>query len=176
MPQTSATARTAEPRHSTPRSHWRLKITLGLDATLAAAICALEEVRFTGLVMHEWLGIAFAGMAMAHLLLSWPWIASQSRRIFTGRRARARVNYLMNLTLFAGAAAVIWSGIRISQKAVPALRGTNAAAQIDWRWDRVHNQFSTWMLIFAGLHLAMNWDWALAAIGKLFGGGREGGL
>ena len=43
------------------------------------------------------------GMVFAHLLLAWSWIATQSRR------------------LFGAVTAVIFSGILISQKAIPTL-------------------------------------------------------
>ncbi|HUA84239.1 MAG TPA: DUF4405 domain-containing protein [Bryobacteraceae bacterium] len=147
-----------------------------LDMTLLASLCALQTVPFTGLVLHEWLGLALVGMVFAHLLLAWSWIASQSRRLFAVQSARGRINYLLNLSLFAAVTAVIFSGILISQKAVPALTGTNAAPDMDWRWDTLHHQFSNAVLILAGLHLAINWDWALAAGQKIFRRVREGAL
>jgi hypothetical protein len=70
-------------------------------------------------------------MVLAHLLLAWSWIATQSRRLVTAQSFRARINYLINMTLFAGVTAVIFSGILISQKAIPTLIGTNAAPEMD---------------------------------------------
>jgi len=58
-------------------------------------------------------------MVFAHLLFSWSWIASLSRRLFAAHSARTRINYLLNLSLFAAVTAVIFSGILISQKARP---------------------------------------------------------
>jgi cytochrome b len=132
------------------------------------SICALATVRFTGLVLHEWLGLAIVGMIVAHLLFAWSWIASQSRRFFTLRSVRARINYVLNLTLFAALTAVIFSGILISQKAVPSLTGMKTAPAMDWRWDALHNQFSGIVLMLVGLHLAINWEWMLAAGQKIF--------
>src|SRR5215470_5144992 len=115
-----------ETRVSAKPAQLRLKITFWLDVTLLVSVCALQTVSFTGLVLHEWLGLAMVGMVFAHLLLAWSWIASQSRRLFALQSARARINYLLNLSLFAGVTAVIFSGILISQKAIPALAGTKA--------------------------------------------------
>jgi cytochrome b len=151
-------------------------MTFWLDMTLLASVCALQTVSFTGLVLHEWLGLAMVGMVLAHLLLAWSWIASQSRRLFAVQSVRARINYFLNLSLFAAVTAVIFSGILISQKAIPALTGTKAAPDMDWRWDTLHNQFSQFVLLLAGFHLAINWDWALAAGEKLFRRVREGAL
>jgi hypothetical protein len=159
----------AEARESAKPAQWRLKTTFWLDVTLLVSVCALQTVRFTGLVLHEWLGLAMVGMVFAHLLFSWSWIASLSRRLFAVQSARTRINYLLNLSLFAAVTAVIFSGILISQKAIPALIGTKAAPEMDWRWDSLHNDFSQFVVLLSGFHLAMNWDWVLAAGGKLFG-------
>lgn len=161
-------------RESAKPAPGRLKITFWLDVTLLVSICALQTVPFTGLVLHEWLGFAVVGMVLAHLLLAWSWIASQSRRFFTLQSIRARINYLLNLSLFAAVTAAIYSGILISQKAVPTLTGSKAAPGMDWRWDTLHNQFSAAVLMLVGFHLAINWEWALAAGQKIFGRFLEG--
>jgi cytochrome b561 len=162
---TQTMAATREPAKA---AQWRLKITFWLDGTLLISICALQTVRFTGLVLHEWLGLAMVGMVVAHLLLAWSWIASQSRRFFTLQSIRARINYLLNLSLFAAVTAVIFSGILISQKAIPALTARKAAPDMDWRWDTLHNQFSETVLMLVGFHLAINWEWVLAAGQRIF--------
>jgi hypothetical protein len=135
--------------------------------TLLVAVCALQDVSFTGLLLHEWLGLAMVGMVFAHLLLAWSWIATQSRRLFGAQSARERINYLLNLSLFAAVTAVIFSGILISQKAIPTLTGTKAMPDMDWRWDTLHNRFSQYLLMLSGLHLAINWEWALATVQKV---------
>jgi hypothetical protein len=111
-------------QESAKTAHWRLKMTFWLDVTLLVSVCALQTVRFTGLVLHEWLGLAMVAMVLAHLLFAWSWIATQSRRLFAVRSVRARINYLINLSLFACVTAVIFSGILISQKAIALLIGT----------------------------------------------------
>jgi hypothetical protein len=107
-------------------------------------------------------------MVFAHLLFSWSWIASLSRRLFAVQSARARINYLLNLSLFGAVVAVIFSGILISQKAIPALTGMKAAPEMDWRWDYLHDLFSQFVVMLSGFHLAMNWEWVFAAAEKLF--------
>jgi Domain of unknown function (DUF4405) len=158
-----------EVRESAKPSQWRLKTTFWLDVTLLVSVIALQTVSFTGLLLHEWLGLAMVGMVFAHMLFSWSWIASLSRRLFAAQSARARINYLLNLSLFAAVVAVIFSGILISQKAIPALTGTKAALEMDWRWDYLHDLFSQFVVMLSGFHLAMNWDWVFAAAEKLFG-------
>src|SRR6267154_2340414 len=102
------------------------------------------------------------------LVFSWSWIASLSRRFLSVQSARARINYLLNLSLFASTTAVIFSGILISQKAMPALTGAKGGLDMDWRWDTLHNQSSNFVLLLVAMHLAINLDWALAAGQKIF--------
>jgi cytochrome b561 len=146
---------------------WRLRVTFWLDVVLLVSICTLQTVRFTGLVLHEWLGLAVIGMTLAHLMFSWSWIASQSRRLFRSRSIRERTNYLLNLSLFAVITATIYSGILISQKAVPVLTGAKTAAEMNWQWDHLHNQFANFVIVLVGMHLALNWDWILAAVSRM---------
>jgi len=155
-------------RESAKPAQWRLKVTYWLDVSLLVSVCALQSVRFTGLVLHEWLGLMVVGMVLAHLLFAWSWISSHSRRLFALKSIRAYINYFVNLSLFAAVTAVIYSGILISQKAIPALTGLQAAPEMDWRWDSLHNQFSAFVIMLVGFHLAINWEWALAAGQKIF--------
>jgi len=161
--QTNAVA-----RQSITPAAWRLKVTFWLDVTMLISICALQTVPFTGLVLHEWLGLAMVAMVLTHLLFAWSWIASQTHRLFILQSIRARINYLLNLSLFAAATAVIFSGILISQKAIPALTGATAPPGMDRRWDSLHVEFSNYVLMLTGFHLAINWEWVLAAGQKIF--------
>lgn len=153
---------TADLRPVAP-SQGRLKVTFWLDAALLVSVCALQTVPSTGLVVHEWLGLAMVAMVLAHLLFSWSWIASLSRRLLAPQPVRTRVNYVLNLMLFGCMTAVIFSGILISQRAIPALLGAGATSNLDWRWDSLHILSSQIVLLLAGLHVAVNWDWVVAA-------------
>jgi len=161
------TPEAVERRESAKPTQWRLKFTLWLDVTLLVSVCAMQNVAVTGLVLHEWIGLAMIAMVFTHLLLAWGWIATQSLRLFAVQSARERINYALNLCLFACVTAVIFSGVLISQKAIPTLLGTQAAPGMDWHWDSLHHQFSQNLLVLSGLHLAINWDWALAAVQKV---------
>lgn len=158
----------AEVLESAKPLHWRLKVTFWLDAMLAISVCVLQTVPGTGLVIHEWLGLAVIAMVFAHLLFSWSWISSNSRRLLGALTIRTRINYILNLSLFAATTAVIFSGILISQKAIPALTGSKAAPVMNWRWDSIHIDFSGAVMMLAGFHVAINWEWALAAGQRIF--------
>jgi cytochrome b561 len=153
---------------STKPAKWRLKLIFWLDAALLVSVCALQTLHFTGLVLHEWLGLAVVPLIVIHLLLVWSWIAAETRRLLTSQSARARINYLLNLSLFAAVTAATYSGILISQRAIPALTGSKAVTELDYKWDKLHNDSAVIVVILTGLHLAINWDWALAAGKRIF--------
>lgn len=141
----------------------RLKFTFWLDTTLLTVVCALEHIGLTGAMLHEWLGLSFAALAVVHLLLSWSWISTQSRQIFPIRWGRPLANYVLNLALFAVVAAVVFAGVMMSQEAIPLFTKTRVPIPRTSPWFFVHGQGSNFIVVLAGLHLALNWDWALAA-------------
>lgn len=157
-----------EARESAKPPQWRLKVTFWLDVSLLVAVCALPVVPFTGLVIHEWLGLAIVGMVLAHLLLAWSWITAQSRRLFFMRSVRDFVNYPINVGLYASFVAAVVSGIMISQKAIPTLTGAGPAPHMNWQWDTIHYQSAGALGILSAFHLAMNWDWSRAAAQRIF--------
>ncbi len=145
----------------------RVQTIFWLDAGLLVSMCALGSVNFTGLAVHEWLAVATMGLILVHVLLSWTWISASSRRLASAKAGRTRVNYFLNFCLFASAVTVIFSGVVSSEVALPAL-GIRSAAGDD-RWRFIHNQASNFVLLFAGLHLAINWEWSVAAARKCLG-------
>ena len=132
-----------------------------VDAVLLVAFMLLVSVHLTGLRVHEWLGIAFVFLLLVHLLYSWRWITTHTRRIFRGGSRRARINYLLNATLFVIVMIVLISGLVISQAALPNL---GIATIDDGTWRALHNKSQTLALVAVGVHIAMNWTWILAAL------------
>lgn len=137
-------------------SHGRRGFEFYLDALLFLVFLVLLSPKMTGLPIHEWLGIAFTLPLLVHLLLSWSWIATATRRVLAPRRPRDTVNAVLNALLFISGAVVVVSGLVISQVGLPWL----GISTIDDRtWRATHNQATTWMLIAVGAHIAMNWRW-----------------
>jgi cytochrome b561 len=143
----------------------RLTLVLTLDAGLLAIACLLENVPLTGLRIHEWLALGTVGLILLHLLLSWTWIVASLRRLAAPGAWRNRINYLLNFSLFASVVTVVFSGVMLSEAALPAFGLRIAPGDISWRY--VHNRFSNYFLILVGLHLALNWDWSVAAVRRL---------
>ena len=147
----------------------RLKLVFTMDAALLLSACALENVPFTGLKLHEWIALATGVLILVHMMLSWTWIVATLRRLTTPASWRARFNYLLNFCLFASTVLTLFSGVMLSEAALPVFGIRLASGDIAWRY--IHNRFSNYFLLLVGLHLALNWDWASAAARRLLARG-----
>jgi cytochrome b561 len=144
----------------------RVHFIFWLDVLLFLTLCSLEVVRLTGLTLHEWFGIALVFGILLHLLLAWTWISDGTRQLAKPRSKRIRINYALNFVLFAMITIVIYSGVLISEVAGPSM---GLVATTDPRWRSVHDFFSQTMVVIAGLHLAINWDYSVAMGRKCLG-------
>ncbi|MDQ2668390.1 MAG: hypothetical protein M3Z05_20700 [Gemmatimonadota bacterium] len=81
-----------------------------LDVVLLFAYMALQEPGgATGFVWHEWFGLAFIPLFVVHIVLSWRWITTTMGRIGADPAPRARLNALLNVSLFVMMTVVIVS-------------------------------------------------------------------
>lgn len=141
----------------------RRKFNIALDVFLLLAFLLLLSPRLTGLPLHEVLGLIVFIPVIAHLLSSWQWIQLTSTKIFTATKPRARINYFINAILFILVVVVIVSGFFISEIIVPAA-GMNIVKDTAWR--AVHVQTTTFVMLFSGLHIAINLDWIVSLFKK----------
>ncbi|HLH30075.1 MAG TPA: hypothetical protein VKY31_02655, partial [Terriglobia bacterium] len=91
------------------------------DFAMLIALCLVESVRVAGIAFHEWLGISLIAAFLLHLLLSWNWVAAQTRQFLDQAATRDRINYVLNFGLFASTVITIFTGIAISEAALPAM-------------------------------------------------------
>lgn len=132
-----------------------------LDTAMLLLVCVLEPIKLTGLEWHQWLGFALCPLVLLHVVLQWQWFVTQFRAM--GRRGgfRVRISAVLNLLLFVLMAAVLFSGVFASRQST-ALIGESAGRVRLWR--EVHGWLNFVLVVFVGLHLALNWDWILAAL------------
>ena len=134
----------------------RTKLNLFLDLTIALAFVVEMEEHFTGLRIHELLGLAFGAAIVVHLALHWKWIVNVTWRFFQNLFHESRLNYVLNLALFVDMLVVIVTGILISRTL--GLNFGQGARSI----EQIHILSSELSLIIVGLHLALHWKWILA--------------
>lgn len=131
-----------------------------LDLLLFLGFVVDVNVRFTGLSIHEWLGIVLGGVLVYHVLVHWEWIVAVVRRTFGRLPAIHRLKALVDLLLFLDMVALIATGLWISEAALPAI-GLSFPRDPAWRLiHRLTADAAIWLL---GAHLALNWPWIVSA-------------
>lgn len=139
----------------------RVAFLVCLDTTMLLLVCVLEPIKLTGLEWHQWLGFALCPLVLLHVVLQWQWFVTQFRG--TGRRGgyRVRLSTLLNLMLFVLMAAVLFSGMFASRQSTALIGESVGRVRL---WHEVHGWLNFVLVVFVGLHLALNWDWILAAL------------
>lgn len=127
-----------------------------IDIAIFVAFLVAMDPRSTGIAIHEWLSIAFGAAIVTHLLLHWSWIVGITRRFFGKVTQEARWNYLVNLLFFIDMTIIIFSGLMISEAALPAV-GITLAHSFAWRG--LHDLSANLALPILGLHVALHWRW-----------------
>lgn len=67
-----------------------------VDIILFIAFIFSMNYGFTGIVIHEWLGIAFGISLIYHLLLHWKWIVAMSKKLLGRMPGMNRLKYVVN--------------------------------------------------------------------------------
>jgi len=141
----------------------RRRFIICLDTALLVIFILLLSPRMTGLPLHEVLGFIFVIPIIIHLLLAWSWIQNATRRFFKTASRRTRFNFFLNTILFILVITELVSGFIISQVVLPDL-GIKTINDRSWR--ALHNVPLNFVVLFAGLHIAVNWGWIASVFKK----------
>lgn len=136
-------------------------INLAVDSTIFVAFLIAMAPHFSGTAVHEWLSIAFGAAIITHLLLHWQWLVEVTKRFFTRTQWSARINYLLNTLLFIAMTIVIFTGLMISEVALPVF-GVHMASGGVWRG--LHETSANVVVIIVGLHIALHWQWIVNTV------------
>ena len=166
-PKTAENAKSDGARSGAPPGRiWGIRPRLVLDIILALSFLALMSVNLTGLLTHEWLGIALMVVVIVHLLSQWDWTISSSRSFVLRLTQRVRLTYVLNWLLFISAVLVFFSGLVISENALPSLGlsiGPRGGTPTFGFWHQLHTLTADAVLVLAAIHLGLNWRWVVSA-------------
>jgi hypothetical protein len=139
----------------------RIRLLCWLDILLLVIFVVLQTPRATGIISHEWIGILLGPVIALHLLVNWHWIKNTLRCLMAPRSWRARINGLLNATLFVVMVLTVFSGLTISEVLLPliGLQPSDLSA-----WRQLHSLLSNLGLVIVGFHLALNWDWIIGVV------------
>lgn len=139
-------------------------VNLIIDSVIFVAFLIATAPHFSGTPIHEWLSIAWAAAIIVHLLLHWQWIIGVAKRFFRTPKWSSRVNYVLNTALFIDATILIFTGLMISETALPLL---GISISKGGAWHQLHTLSSNVALVLVGLHIALNWQWIVTMIRRL---------
>jgi hypothetical protein len=128
-----------------------------IDAALFAGFVLACFLELTGREAHQWLGMAIGGLALYHLWRHRAWASAAARRWVTGLASRARLFALLDLGLFAGLGAIIFTGVVISSWLNLPLG--NYAAWRDW-----HVGITLATLGLLVVKLGVHWRWIVQTL------------
>jgi len=150
----------AQPKVRTRRTMSATFTNLLVDLGIFAGFLLVSAPHFTGMTLHEWIGIAFGAAIIKHLLLHWQWLVAVTKRMFKRMPAATRMNYLLNTALFIDVTLVIFTGLLISKVALPFFGVTLNAGHA---WQSIHTLSADISLWLIGLHVALHWKWIVKA-------------
>jgi hypothetical protein len=127
-----------------------------IDVVLLVLFIGAAEPRPTGILWHEWLGIAFGVIAIVHIYRSWDWIVATLSRVLARQTAATRFSLILNILVFVTMTIAVASGVAISREALPTL-GLTWLTNNAWRG--LHGLSAEASVILVGIHIAMHWRW-----------------
>lgn len=139
----------------------RVAFLVSLDTAMLLLVCVLEPIKLTGLEWHQWLGFALCPLVLLHVAMQWQWFVTQFQSMGKRGGYRVRLSALLNLMLFVLMAAVLFSGVFASRQSTALIGESVGRVRL---WHEVHGWLNFVLVVFVGLHLALNWDWILAAL------------
>ena len=132
-----------------------------IDATLLAGFLATFFLDLTGLVAHQWLGMAVGLLAGYHLVSHWNWVKSVTLRFMGQTSGQARRYYALDAGLLLGCAVILVTGLAISSWL--ALPLANSAA-----WSNVHVAASIITLLIVVVKIGLHWRWIVKTAQQFF--------
>jgi cytochrome b len=126
-----------------------------ISVLLFASFLFTYFLDFTGLNLHQWLGIAAAVATALHLLLHWNWVKAVTTRFFSQTSGQARSFYLLDVLLFTGLAVITLTGLAISSWFSLAVSSYEF-------WRQIHVAASVVAMAVLVIKLALHWKYIAA--------------
>ena len=166
MPLVSGTSTTSPAGRESPsrrraRVAARTRLDFWFDAIILAGYTVAYSYGWTGVVIHEWLGIGLGIALLLHLTLHWDWVVRTTRRLLRPR-GQDKLIWLVNLALLFAMTLCIASGIAISRVALPELGIYTMQSPF---WFRLHALTAEVTVGLVPIHVALRWRW-IAGVGR----------
>ena len=135
----------------------RTRLDFWFDAVLLVGFTLAYSYSFTGIGIHEWLGIGLGAALLLHLTLHWDWVLRETRRLLRPR-GPDKLIWVVNLALLLAMTLCVASGIVISRVALPQVGIYTLGGPF---WERLHILSAEVTLGLVPVHVALRWRWIL---------------
>ena len=117
------------------------------------------EKEATGIVIHEWLGVAIMANILLHILIHWDWVVKFIKGFFSKIHIGPKMNYLLDLCIFIGFTTIIFSGLTISEIVLPLFGLRNVESGY---WKFLHFRATDVTIVLVGVHFRLHYKWLLS--------------
>jgi cytochrome b561 len=145
------------------KSHTRNLTNIIIDSIMFGIFIVTTAPQFTGISLHEWLGLILTGITVIHLIRNWEWLVATVNKLLSPSRIQNKASIILNIVLFVLVTLVTYSGIAISEDVMPWL-GITWFVNNDWRM--LHNLFSNLTVVALAAHIALHWNWIVSLFQK----------
>lgn len=144
-------------------SHTRNRTSAIIDSIMFGVFIVTTAPQFTGISLHEWLGLGLAGITVVHLVRNWDWLVATVNKLLSPSTVHNKTSIILNIVLFVLFTLLTYSGIAISESVMPWL-GITWLDNADWRM--LHNLFSNLTVVAMAAHVALHWNWIVSIVQK----------
>ena len=139
----------------------RTRLDFWFDAVLLLGYTLAYSYGFTGIAIHEWLGIGLGLALIFHLTLHWDWVLRETRKL-ANPRGHFKVIWVVNLALLFAMTLCVASGVLISRVALPVLGLHPLGGSF---WEHLHLLTAEVTLGLVPIHVALRWRW-IVSVGR----------
>ncbi len=143
----------------------KMKVNFFLDFLLVIVYLIIMEPLFTGITLHEWIGLGVGLIFIIHILLHWKWVVETTKRLFKKFPRKVKLNYILDLLMLIGSVFILLSSFSIAKTIDFSWLGFGVYS---FTWFQVHVASSFLVLIIIGIHIGLHWQWTTCAFKKIF--------
>jgi hypothetical protein len=159
--QVIPTGSASEPTTRRRRIAARTRVDFWFDAVLLLGYTLAYSYGFTGIGIHEWLGLGLGAALLIHLTLHWDWVIRETAKLLSPR-GHDKLIWMVNLALLLAMTLCVVSGILISRVALPYFGIYVLGGPF---WGRLHTLTAEVTLGLVPVHVALRWRW-IAGVGR----------
>ncbi len=136
-----------------------------VDFVLFIGFLVLFFLDFTGLNLHQWLGVAMGGVVLYHLVGHWKWVVAVVNSVKQAAGKKVGLFFALDTAILFGLTLILVSGLAISSWFNLPL--TNPGAWVD-----LHISLSIMTLVLIVVKIGLHWQWIVKNIGRGFSSAR----